>query len=241
VHDETRKVRRVPVRLRVLLLACVLLGTGLASAASSDESARLASLPPAVAGNGGYAFLVTDSQGRPATFDPCSPVHWVLRPDGAAPGSEQVVHDAVAQVARSTGLQFVFDGHTDEAPADDRPQRQPERYGVGWAPVLVAWSTADVTPQLQGTNVGLGVASWTQDVRNRLVSGQVVLDAEDLTTADGATSPLTSAALLHELAHVVGLDHVEDADQLLHVVVGRSGFGDGDRRGLRAAGSGPCG
>lgn len=226
--------------LWTLLLLAVVLVAGLASSGSSDAGARLRPLPPVVGGEGGYAFLVTDGAGRPATFDPCRPVHWVLRPDGSPRGGDRLVHEAVAEVARRTGLHFVFDGVTDEPPADGRPHRQPERYGVRPAPVLVAWSTAARTPGLQGPQVGLGIASWAGD-RARLISGQVVLDAEDLTGHDGGPTALAAATVRHELAHVVGLGHTEDGDQLMHAtVLPRAGFGDGDLRGLRAAGSGPC-
>lgn len=225
---------------RVLLLAAVALTTGLLSSGDSSAGARLAPLPPAVAGEGGWTPLVVDDAGRPATFDPCRPVRWVLRPDGAPDGGERLVHEAVAQVARATGLRFVFSGRTDEAPTPHRPQSLPERYGPGPAPVLVAWSSPEESPALAGAQVGLGVASWAQD-RSRLVSGQVLLDASAHTDLDGSVTALAATTVRHELAHVVGLGHVEDEGSLMHaLVVTRDGFSAGDLRGLRAAGSGPC-
>ena len=42
--------------------------------------------------------------------------------------------------------------------------------------------------------------------------------------------------LAHELGHVLGLDHVDDVDELMNAeYVGQDGFGPGDRDGLRAA------
>lgn len=225
---------------RSLLVLGMALATGLASVGDSDAGSRLAPLPADVGGAGGWTALVTDDAGHPATFDPCRPVRWVLRPDGAPFGGDRVVHEAVAQVARATGLRFVFAGVTDEAPSSDRPQHLPERYGPGPAPVLVAWSTPQETPSLAGSQVGLGVASWAQD-RTRLVSGQVVLDASAHTDLDGSVTPLAATTVRHELAHVVGLAHVDDEASSMHpVVVTRDGFSAGDLRGLRAAGSGPC-
>ena len=47
--------------------------------------------------------------------------------------------------------------------------------------------------------------------------------------------------MLHELAHVVGLGHVDDPEQVMHdTVLGKAASGDGDLRGLRAVGNGPC-
>lgn len=94
------------------------------------------------------------------TFDPCRSVRWVLRPDGAPAGADRLVHAAVARVGRAAGLQFVFAGNTDEARTADRPSVQPARYGPGPAPLLVAWSTAQESPELAGARVALGVASW---------------------------------------------------------------------------------
>lgn len=225
---------------RGLLLLVVAVGTALTTAGNSDAGARLSPLPPPVAGEGGWTALVVDDAGRPATFDPCRPVRWVLRLHGAPAGGDRVVHEAVAQVARATGLRFVFGGVTDEAPVSDRPQHLPERYGPGPAPVLIAWSTPHETAALAGAQVGLGVASWAQD-RRRLVSGQVVLDALAHTDLDGTGSPLAATTVRHDLALVVGLGHSEDESSLMHaLVVTRDAFSAGDRRGLRAAGSGPC-
>lgn len=226
--------------LTAVLLAAGAWTTGLVSPGSTSAAGRLAPLPPAVSGEGGYSFLITRDDGRPATFDPCRPVHWVLRPEGAPQESEHLLHAAVDRIARSTGLRMVYDGYTDEAPSEARPVSQPERYGTGPAPVLVAWSTAAETSALAGPQVGLGVASWAGD-RARLVSGQVLLDRHDLTAPDGGPDVLTAATVLHELAHVVGLGHVEDPEQIMHeTLLGRTTFGVGDLRGLRAVGSGPC-
>lgn len=229
-----------PRAVRLAAVGLVAVATGVLVPGASDAGARLAPLPAAVAGSGGYRFLVTTTDGDPVRFDPCRPVRWVLRPDGAPPGADRLVHQAVAEVARGTGLRFVFSGTTDEAPSPDRPPVQPERYGPGPAPVLVAWSTADESPELAGARVALGVASWA-GAPSRLRSGQVLLDAAGLTGLDGAPTPLVTPTLLHELAHVVGLDHVDDPDQLMHpTVTTDDALAPGDLRGLRAAGSGPC-
>lgn len=225
---------------RVVLLALLAWLAGLVSPGPTVAAARLAALPASVPGEGGFSHLVTGDDGRPATFDPCRPVRWVLRPDGMPVGGEQVLRDAVAEVARSTGLRLLFDGETDEAPSQERPQRQPERYGDRPAPVLVAWTTEFESPALTGSQVGLGVTSWTGD-RERLVTGQVLLDRKDLTTRQGRVGPLAASTVLHELAHVVGLGHVDDRRSVMNAtVLGRTSFSPGDLRGLRELGSGPC-
>ena len=232
--------RRLPLRAATvpLVLTAALWSLGLVGAATAGP-VRLAD-PPAPPPGEGYAFLVTSDAGRPVAFDPCRPVHWVVRPDGEPPGGRDLVTAAVAEVARATGLRLVFDGTTDEAPSADRERRQPDRYGDRWAPVLVAWATEDEVPELAGQQVGSGVTSWVGPPVH-LVTGQLVLDAADLVGPDGLPTPLAAPTALHELAHVVGLGHVDDESELLHpVMTGRTGFGDGDLRGLHALGTGTC-
>jgi hypothetical protein len=226
-----------------LALAVLLWSGGLvhASAGGSELPTPLGVPVPAPPGAGGFSFLLQTADGAPLAFDPCRPVHWVVRPDGEPPGGRELVAAAVAEVARATGLLFLFDGVTDEAPVADRPRRQPERYGDRWAPVLVAWSTEAEHEALAGARVGSGEAAWAHDRGPRLVSGQLVLDREDLVETDGALGPLAAATALHELAHVVGLGHVDDAGSLMHPHnAEQTAFQPGDLRGLRALGSGEC-
>lgn len=235
-----RPTRRPRVAAVPLLLLAVLEGFSLLASATAGPL-RLGEPPPPPPGTGGYAFLVPAADGGPVAFDPCRPVHWVLRPDGEPPGGRAVVEAAVAEVARVTGLRLVFAGTTDEAPGPGRARRQPERYGDRWAPVLVAWTSAAEVPDLAGAQVGSGVTSWVGGRPANLVSGQLVLDVEDLTDDDGRLTPLAAPTALHELAHVVGLAHVPNPTSLLQPVVSdRTSFGDGDLRGLSALGRGPC-
>jgi hypothetical protein len=236
--------RRGPVLAPLLVVALMWTG-GLMHARAADGDrpppVRVGVPAPVAPGEGGFAFLVPGADGAPVAFDPCRPVHWVLRPDGEPPGGRAVVEQAFAEVSRATGLRFVFDGLTDEAPAEERARVQPYRYGERWSPVLVAWSTEHEVAALSGRRVGSGVASWTDAGGRRLVSGQLVLDRVDLTDGRGELRPLAAGTALHELAHVVGLGHVDDRAQLMHPVMGERGaFGDGDLRGLHALGSVPC-
>jgi hypothetical protein len=239
---STARGRRRPL-LAPLAVAVLLWSGGLvhASAGGSEIPVPLGAPVPAPRGDGGFSFLLEATDGTPLAFDPCRPVHWVVRPDGEPTGGRQLVAAAVAEVSRATGLLFLFDGVTDEAPVAERPRRQPERYGDRWAPVLVAWSTEAEHEALAGAGVGSGEASWAHDRGPRLVTGQLVLDREDLVEPDGTLGPLAAATALHELAHVVGLGHVDDPAQLMHPVVHRRAeLGDGDLRGLHALGSGGC-
>ncbi|WP_434992357.1 matrixin family metalloprotease [Arthrobacter sp. Ld5] len=207
--------------------------------------APLGTPPPAPAST---AFSLMESpveEQEWVAYDPCRPVHYVVRPDSAPVGSEGLVQEAVAAVSAATGLQFIDDGATTEAPSEDRDLYQPELYGKTWVPVLITWTSEAEIPRLAGDIAGLGGSDYAQTPGQPLVyvGGQVQLDAPDavesLRYPDGRA--YLRATIMHELAHVVGLDHVDDPGQLMYEQnVGRVSFGEGDLAGLALLGSGPC-
>ncbi|MGY1653460.1 matrixin family metalloprotease [Geodermatophilus sp. SYSU D01119] len=201
--------------------------------------------PGAAPDTGGYAFVQHQPDGvTPVAYDPCRPVHYVVALDDAPAGAEALVADAVARVSAATGLRFVADGTTDEAWSEQRPAHQPDRYGDRWAPVLVSWSTPEEVPELADTVAGLGGSvAYSAGGPWVYVSGAVTLDAG--WSAGAALSPggreEIRAVLMHELGHVVGLDHVDDPAELMHGTnAGQTGFGPGDLAGLARLGRGAC-
>lgn len=204
-------------------------------------------LPPVeVVTQGAHAFLHLDDTHLPVGYDPCRPVTYVVRADGAPPQGDALVADAVAIISAATGLAFVPAGVTDEAPTLDRPLIQPERYGDGWVPVLVAWSDASEVPELAGQVAGVGGSAAVPGADGTgtwLAAGRLVLDGPDL--AEILTEPggfeQARAIVVHELAHVVGLDHVDDPGELMHPTTsGRTELGPGDRQGLALVGRAVC-
>ncbi|MFP5308374.1 MAG: matrixin family metalloprotease [Actinomycetes bacterium] len=190
----------------------------------------------------GFRIWARRDDGGPVRWDPCEPVRWVLNPDGAPPTARADLEVAFSKVASATGIRFVFEGTTDEVPEPDRPVHQPERYGDRWAPVLIAWVTPSQTrmPILESdAGVAVPVAVRVGDA-HAFVSAQVVLDqTEVLQGGFGDRTTSWGGVLQHELAHVVGLDHVDDPRQLMHPVAqpGPSTFASGDLAGLRALGA----
>ncbi|MEO8283115.1 MAG: matrixin family metalloprotease [Pseudarthrobacter sp.] len=203
-------------------------------------------LPPASSGSTAYVLQQSpDPSQRFVAYDPCRPVHYVVRPDNAPPGTERLIEQAVSVVSAASGLQFVYDGSTAEAPSKTRETYQPDRYGKQWAPVLIAWSTPGESPDLVGKVAGTGGSAYAHIPGEPyvFVAGQVTLDAPGLTEilarSDG--SLLVRAIIMHELAHVLGLDHVDDPTQLMHEEnSGQFDFGAGDRAGLALLGTGAC-
>src|SRR3954447_19219232 len=121
----------------------------------SSPSRLLPPVPPP-SGSGGYAFESPAAHGRSVTYDPCRPIHYVVRPANALPGGEAIIRESIAAVSAATGLRFIDDGTTTEAPSDDRAAFQPDRYGERWAPVLITWSGPRESKDLSGSTIGTG-------------------------------------------------------------------------------------
>lgn len=204
---------------------------------------QAASVP--ISTDGSHAFMFEESPEGPTRYDPCRPLEWTLNPDGMPEGAEPLVHDAVADVARHSGLVFEYIGETDEVAGFDRRLFQ-DRYGENLAPIIVGWSTEDETPDLAGSVTGLGGSSSVNGAfgeQRFLASGVVVLDSEDVTELMESRrgTALATAVIMHELAHVIGLGHVDDPTELMNdensMLIT---WGPGDRAGLAIAGAGPC-
>lgn len=203
--------------------------------------------PPPSTGSTAFVLQEPPDTGQAfVAYDPCRPVHYVIRPDNAVPGGEALIRQAVSAASAASGLRFVYDGTTTEAPAEERKAFQPDRYGKRWAPVLIAWSTPAETPGLAGDIAGDGGSNYIQAPGQPLVltAGQIRLDAPDLagilaSRPDGTDQ--VRAIIMHELGHVLGLDHVDDPTQLMYADnTGLLNFAAGDRAGLALLGSGPC-
>lgn len=244
--DDAAQVRRWPGTLvAVAVLAAVgvvvAVGAGVILAAQGDSGPA----PTARVGasSDGYAVWARNDDGQPVRWDPCRPIVLVADPSGAPPGAIHDLRAAVDRLRAVTGLDLVVAGDVTERPAADRAAHQPTRYGDGWAPVLVAWAgpgEGGLPLRSFDRGVAIPVAAGPDGDRT-FVTGQVVLNADrpDLSRGFADRRDAWGSTILHELMHLLGLDHVDDRDELMWTFPGDGpvAFGPGDLAGLHAVGA----
>ncbi|MBX3314677.1 MAG: hypothetical protein KF906_10190 [Actinobacteria bacterium] len=207
----------------------------------SDTPLRSA---PAVTTTGAHAFVSTVG-GEPVRWDPCRPITLVVGGGASVPGATELLADATGIVSQATGLVFEVEGTTDEQAADTRSPVQ-DRYGDRWAPVLVSWTDPETLPGLAGDVAGLGGGQQIEAPDTGVsvyVTGGVYLDAPTFREILGRSGgrEVALGIVVHELGHLVGLDHVDDPTELMYGGANDvTTLGPGDRQGLALLGGGPC-
>jgi hypothetical protein len=189
----------------------------------------------------GFSFKDVDPEtGQPVRFDPCTPVGYVVNASHAPTGALSDVHAAFAKAAEATGIEFVYEGLTDEVPDLNRPLLQPELYGRRWSPLLVAWAPGDDS-LFREHGVGVAANSFVANDKGRLVyvTGIIVMNSEQQLSSGFGAGRTWGKVILHEVGHLVGLGHVDDPAEVMNpsLVSSPASWGVGDLAGLRRLGS----
>lgn len=178
---------------------------------------------------GSYEFIAMQGD-HPVTWNHCQAIRYHVNPKGAPEGWEQVVEEAVDDIEAASGFVFMDLGTT------SKTHLIGQRYdGNDWEPVLILWTDRYQDSMMERAIGTGGSGSVLVDGMQRFVVGKVSLNSS---VRDPEQTKLT---LEHELGHVLGLDHVDDPDQLMHhTASGQDGLGRGDVNGLRELHDVPC-
>lgn len=198
-----------------------------------------------VAGSGEAAATVTiTGVGRRTAWHPIagtkrSPARWGTCRIGYRVNERRMpaagmadLREAMRRVTQVVGIRFRYRGRTSVVPHRSYG-------GPGLNRMVVAWAPPSKSGGLLADGVG-GVGG-TSRTASRLLSGYVLMNSDYATKADpgfGAGQP-HGLVLMHELGHVVGLDHASDVRQVMAPgsPLRAAVWGAADLNGLRHVGA----
>lgn len=168
-----------------------------------------------------YKLSVVNPDGTYARWDPCRPIDVQVSFAGAQPNARAAFADAIQQARDATGMNLAVTEVAQVASANGR--------------LTVRWGTSADHPSLTGSVLGIGGFSYSP---RQIVRGSVIIRADLPFTNSRAGEDALTGTLAHEIAHALGLSHVNDPTQLMYPYAnGLDSYQAGDRTGLMMLGA----
>lgn len=164
-----------------------------------------------------FTMAATHPDGRWARWDPCDPITVLVDFSDATTGARVELDDVVHELRAATGLDLrVVEGHVGDTPVNGA--------------ITVRWAPGGSVSGLSGNVIGLGGFGYTTE---RIVWGNVWIRSDVALGIQPDGDDLLRFVLAHELAHALGLGHIDDRTQLMYPYAnGHDHFQDGDLAGL---------
>ena len=194
--------------------------------------------------DGAFRFLERVA-GVPVRWNPCQTITYAVNTGGAAPPVIPDLREALRRLTRATGIEFRPMGRTGES--FFRAYERMRYDGVGRRELIVIWVDHEryeaILRRVGDRRASIAFAKTMAGIyadRDQYFGGIIVIDEDATATRGFGYRYAHGSVLLHELGHIMGLDHVKDPDQLMysgrHPNFGLRDYGDGDLEGLRRLG-----
>jgi hypothetical protein len=195
--------------------------------------------------DGAFRFLERVG-GAPVRWNPCETITYAVNDAGATSPVGPDLKEALRRVTRATGIRFRSVGTTGETFLRAY-QRMRYEGVIRKAELILIWVDHDaylgILRRLNDPRPSIAFAKTMAGLfahQDQYFGGIVVIDADATANHGFGYRYAHGSVLLHELGHIMGLDHVRDPDQLMysgrHPNFSVRTYGPGDLEGLRRLG-----
>jgi hypothetical protein len=187
-----------------------------------------------------YTFGMLWSKGKPVRWDPCKVVTWRINYAAGASFKKELprVKSAFAELGRATGITFRYLGTSTRKPFTRSGYGETASILVGFAkPGTSGLPRRSSAIGLGGAGTGMPESSF-EVFYSKLpyTQGQAAFLS---TAVKRLSSRMKRTLYLHELGHVMGLQHTSKRSQIMYPSLNRSTpahYAAGDRAGLKKLG-----